>query len=532
MHPADLQAAVTNARDFEAAKLKANHAQTINLVMNGSSNLDSKLKQLSDSLNQKLEGSILTKLPTDNAVIVSNPNDTAIILISSLLVSSINLLTTVPTHLSAAASDNLSAPTKLNTTPVLISKQNPKAKTNTTKLEIVNGSLSTDLQYTQNPNSQFYLSLLVTPEDAQPNNLKTNQQPTLISNILPTTITENKLLDVIFPFKLEELSATSLFKGAALEEKLIMAMYTNAKVNGHLIKLILNNGLAGSIITRQLMDQLGHRVDQAASAKIIIANGATKTPIGKIDDLPIEINGIIVLIKVLVMEATQYQALIGNDWLIETYRSFNLAKMVDTPAYQSHVVISRLPTHQHLLSTDENHNELSLVLSWGNNRKEKKRKEPIWNSNQEEKTKEKEKGKEEKSIFTSTITYNFYTIPQQSAYYCPKLASTVVMMRNTRQQPSSTDNEPCLACGETLLDKGMWNDIPGRRGTYNELCQYTILINTVWRHAVKQLDELLPKEIKTIKNNPPELIELDWDPEPELAPTKEEQEQWLEEINI
>ncbi|KAG9290871.1 hypothetical protein G9A89_011021 [Geosiphon pyriformis] len=26
------------------------------------------------------------------------------------------------------------------------------------------------------------------------------------------------------------------------------------------------------------------------------------------------------------------------------------------------------------------------------------------------------------------------------------------------------DNKPCLACGETLLDKGMWNDITGRRG--------------------------------------------------------------------
>ncbi|KAG9298634.1 hypothetical protein G9A89_012702 [Geosiphon pyriformis] len=45
MHSADLQAAVTNARDFEAAELEANHAQAVNLVMNRSSELDSKLKQ-------------------------------------------------------------------------------------------------------------------------------------------------------------------------------------------------------------------------------------------------------------------------------------------------------------------------------------------------------------------------------------------------------------------------------------------------------------------------------------------------------
>ncbi|KAG9299878.1 hypothetical protein G9A89_005407 [Geosiphon pyriformis] len=47
--------AVTNTRDFKLAELKANYAQAINLVINGLSDLDSKLKQLSDSINQKLE---------------------------------------------------------------------------------------------------------------------------------------------------------------------------------------------------------------------------------------------------------------------------------------------------------------------------------------------------------------------------------------------------------------------------------------------------------------------------------------------
>ncbi|KAG9284540.1 hypothetical protein G9A89_014144 [Geosiphon pyriformis] len=56
LHPINLQAAITNAQDFEAVELEANHAQAINLVMNGLSELDSKLKQFSDSINQKLEG--------------------------------------------------------------------------------------------------------------------------------------------------------------------------------------------------------------------------------------------------------------------------------------------------------------------------------------------------------------------------------------------------------------------------------------------------------------------------------------------
>ncbi|KAG9287264.1 hypothetical protein G9A89_008894 [Geosiphon pyriformis] len=135
MHPADLQATITNARDFEAAELEANY-QAINLIMNRSSELDSKLKQF---------------------------------------------------------------------------------------------------------------------KDASSNNLETNQK-LLISNILPATITEDKSLAAIFPFKIKELSATSLFNRAVFEKKPITAMYTDTKVDGHAIKLILNSGSIGSIITRQLID--------------------------------------------------------------------------------------------------------------------------------------------------------------------------------------------------------------------------------------------------------------------------------------
>ncbi|KAG9285891.1 hypothetical protein G9A89_013316 [Geosiphon pyriformis] len=105
-------------------------------------------------------------------------------------------------------------------------------------------------------------------------------------------------------------------------------------------------------------------------------------------------------------------------------------------------------------------------------------------------------------------------------------------------------------------------------------CQYTILINdwvekrtpieTAWRRAVQQLDSclhnnnelwwmaitkienILPEEIRTIKNNPPEPIKLDWDAKPvinflepeefyehyqNLAPTREKQKQWLAQLN-
>ncbi|KAG9294228.1 hypothetical protein G9A89_021587 [Geosiphon pyriformis] len=102
----------------------------------------------------------------------------------------------------------------------------------------------------QNLNSQDYLSLLVTPKDASPSNQKpTQNHQTYTSNIPPATVTNNESLDAIFPFELEELSTTPLFSRAALKEKPITTMYTDVKIDGHPIKLILDNGSADSIIT-------------------------------------------------------------------------------------------------------------------------------------------------------------------------------------------------------------------------------------------------------------------------------------------
>ncbi|KAG9294680.1 hypothetical protein G9A89_008159 [Geosiphon pyriformis] len=456
LHSINLQAAITNTRDFEAAKLKANHIQAINLVINGSSELDSKLKQFKSVafiiINQSTVAtrntSISSELHTyDTAATLSS---TSILSANLLTDNTDNLSATVTTYLSAAASDNLSVPTNSNTTTELISKQNPKAEIDPTKLEIIN-------------------------EDAQPNNPKTNQQPTLTSNILPATITENELLNTIFPFKLKEPLITLLFSGAILKEKPIMAMYTDAKVDGHSIKLILDSGSAGSIITKQLMDQL--------------------------------VNGIMVPIKVLNGQHTCIPVTCGH------FKTTNLT----TPLIEF----------------------------------EKEEKKPTWEAYQLPPVslkKERERKKNQQPTTNSNSTYNSYTTPHQSIYCCPKLvcidcnkklSSMGTCCGNDEEYTLTTkfychpcvikhferpkrvgkwDNKPCLAYGETFLDKGIWNDIPG----------------------------VTSEEIKTIKNNPPKSIELNWDPEPvinlldpeqfyehyqELASMREKQKQCLKEIN-
>ncbi|KAG9289162.1 hypothetical protein G9A89_022471 [Geosiphon pyriformis] len=87
------------------------------------------------------------------------------------------------------------------------------------------------------------------------------------NNIPPATITENTTLAAIFSFDIDNLNTHSFFSGAAINQnKPIKALYTDVRVGEINIKLILDSGSAGSIIMKQLIDQLGHRVDYAATA--------------------------------------------------------------------------------------------------------------------------------------------------------------------------------------------------------------------------------------------------------------------------
>ncbi|KAG9295306.1 hypothetical protein G9A89_021237 [Geosiphon pyriformis] len=275
LHPGTLQDAVTHARDFESAESEANHAQAVNLVMNGSSELDSKLEKFSESINKRLE-----RYLTDNYAIYqppqrrNNQGNSTCGQNQPCLSSSTNQQWQQETHICHYCVLNSKSSIKLNTISNYLSA-------NDTAINLLTTSISSANLSTNDPNlsaiatdnvSTITANNLSTPnnldpttkltEDASPSNQKpTQKQQTCTSNIPSATVTNNKSLDAIFPFELEEPSNMSLFSGAVLEEKPITAMYTDVKINGHHIKLILNSGSVGSIITQQLMNQLGCRVD-------------------------------------------------------------------------------------------------------------------------------------------------------------------------------------------------------------------------------------------------------------------------------
>ncbi|KAG9298074.1 hypothetical protein G9A89_018157 [Geosiphon pyriformis] len=155
------------------------------------------------------------------------------------------------------------------------------------------------------------------------------------TTILPARIAKNANLSDIFPFKFEANESPFLLSNAAAnEQKAITAMYTEAEVEGKPIRLILDSGSAGSIITYQLIQQLKKNVDRPAQTVIVIADGMKKTPVGEIDNFLFTLDGITIPVKVLVMDALQYQALVENDWLQKANANLHWETQELTISYQ------------------------------------------------------------------------------------------------------------------------------------------------------------------------------------------------------
>ncbi|KAG9307434.1 hypothetical protein G9A89_017264 [Geosiphon pyriformis] len=242
----------------------------------------------------------------------------------------------------------------------------------------------------------------------------TNSQ-NLIQTIPPAVVMEDNSLAAIFPFELEKKEA--MFSGTALDEEcLITAMYTEAKVNNMLIKLILDSRSTRSIVTLQLVNQLGFKVDRATMSQIITADGSTKLSHGEIDTFPFEINSIIIPTKVLVMDVTQYQALTTQELLI-SYNDHHAR----IPATCGH--FQKFSTNQRPIFEFEENPALPAIktyqLLWANNQRTGLLAIPTWRSEERFKWNQLECSVCNKKCLSMTVCSTLDKDPRNSThYYC------------------------------------------------------------------------------------------------------------------
>ncbi|KAG9299688.1 hypothetical protein G9A89_006404 [Geosiphon pyriformis] len=480
-HPTSLQDTITLTRDFESAEQEANHTQAVNLAINRTSDINAKITQLSEKLTQKIEGFLAgttgtyqppqqrknnnnSKYPQQQnyhgpksrkpilATQISAKHGTPIFYISE---STAPICTTSPIH-STTAPELLSTTTNNTSNPSLLNFPLQPVQTNSGPSRPISRTFYFGLIEDQG----FDKSTPVEGGDIEQISQPSKQTK---SNIPPVTITKDITLAAIFPFDINNLNTHSLFSGTAInQDKPITALYTDARVRGIDIKLILNSGSAGSIITKQLIDQLGRQVDCAATTQIITVNENTKTPIREIDNFLFEINGIQIPTKVLVIEATQYQALIGNDWL----------QHAQVPAICRH--FKNQCTKKPLIEFKDTSMPPTI-----------KTYQVLW-----EKAELKKNPNYQRNLF--------YQPPRLICVNCGKKLSTMGACK--------WDHTLCLACGEILPDEELWNDVPGRGGTcdkasLNRLDGYLHDDHKIWRMASAKTESTTPEEIREIKDN-------------------------------
>ncbi|KAG9301426.1 hypothetical protein G9A89_018098 [Geosiphon pyriformis] len=170
--------------------------------------------------------------------------------------------------------------------------------------------LITQNQFT--PQNQYQKNRIFTSEGrAAAQQQNPSYTPTTIP---PARITENANLSDIFPFEFKANESPFLLSNTtANEQKAIMAMYTEAEVERKTICLILNSRSTGIIVT---------------------TDGMKKTPVGEINNFLFTLDGITIPVKVLIMDAPQYQALIRNDWLQKANANLNWETQELTISYQ------------------------------------------------------------------------------------------------------------------------------------------------------------------------------------------------------
>ncbi|KAG9306039.1 hypothetical protein G9A89_020234 [Geosiphon pyriformis] len=486
--------------DFESAKSEANHVQIINLVMNGLSELDSKLKQFSDSINQKLEGyladnCLIYQFPQQcnnqrNTNHFQNHHDNKKLKFATTVVNKVILepiimfiLPIQPSPISTNLPVN-NATANISITYILISSLSTTATNNISTTTAPNNLSNT---YTVRIiTAEFRNQVYSKPEFSELFKSSGYLQRRLTQHTETQTeaITyQYSASHFIFPFKIEEPTETPLFSGSALKKKPIMAMYTDAKIN--------------------------------------------------------EINGITVPIKVLVMKATQYQALMGNNWLskINATLDWNTQEL-QLSQNEQHTCVPAMFSW-----VDEDHNKLPLILSWDDKKKKKENKELTWNTDQNWKTdnnqdepanwewkeidKRKRKEKEEETTLTSS-TYSSYTyILVPLSNYCQpklecidcgkKLLSMSTCYGDDKKYSMSTLDDQnnkksgitnhvlhvelsylTKKCGMTFL--GM-EECVIRHAMLQQLEEYSHNKDELWRMAYAKTEDATTSELLEIKNN-------------------------------
>ncbi|KAG9293995.1 hypothetical protein G9A89_019333 [Geosiphon pyriformis] len=306
--PADLATAIRHAKNYKMAIEEANHTKLVNLAIGKTSSA------AEEKINQ------LTKKDTGNKIVgnYKETNKTEVINVTLYY----NNLITNSHHQLIIHQDH-----KFKT--AIINQLHNQFNNNISNFYQFSNFRHYSLNNINNNNRINSNNQLVLQNSGQqrPNHYHT--QPSYLtipeeSDFQQTVLSKDEVALKLPKMPISNELLFLLSNAAVNEQKAITAIYTEATVERKPICLILDSRLTGN---------------RPAQTVIVTADDMKKTLVGEIDDFAFTIDGITISIKVLVIDAPQYQALVRNDWLLKANANLNWETQELKISYQGQYTI-------------------------------------------------------------------------------------------------------------------------------------------------------------------------------------------------
>ena len=91
--------------------------------------------------------------------------------------------------------------------------------------------------------------------------------------------------------------------------------WCEAKVGNVSIDLIIDTGASGCVASNEFLKRHNIKIQRKSNILMSDINGASRQPLGAIDNFPITVNGITIPADIDITDARTYQIVVGMDWL-------------------------------------------------------------------------------------------------------------------------------------------------------------------------------------------------------------------------
>jgi ADP-ribose pyrophosphatase YjhB (NUDIX family) len=111
------------------------------------------------------------------------------------------------------------------------------------------------------------------------------------------------------------------------------ALYGEAIVLGKHVNVLIDSGAVGCIVSKNFLDQVGRDIDASTNVRIIDVTGKKTSPLGIVKQIPVQMRDIEVNMDMIVTTSSEYNVLLGNEWLQKVNATISYGRNIITIQY-------------------------------------------------------------------------------------------------------------------------------------------------------------------------------------------------------